>query len=177
MRLCKGFRETEAVKMADYDGWQTLGEQLGKGGQGTVYLARSPRRAEHIHSVLKELRERFRNLSEDYGSKELARCVVTLGSSDRVEDLGALKTFDIPEGVEEPQQLGFPSRSSAAAEDARKALGRLEQEVLALSALQENPAVLKLLHSNPAKRFIVTEYHPNGTLNKHLFHYKGKALE
>jgi len=37
--------------------------------------------------------------------------------------------------------------------------------------------VLKLLYHNKDKQFIVTEYHPLGTLNTYLDRYKGHALE
>jgi eukaryotic-like serine/threonine-protein kinase len=36
--------------------------------------------------------------------------------------------------------------------------------------------VLKLLHSNVADGFIVTEYHPLGTLAKYLANFRGRAL-
>jgi serine/threonine protein kinase len=157
----------------NYDGWQII-DELGKGGQGTVYRARSPERVEKIRSLLEALRVQFRGLSNDYGSKEMAECIVALGSPDNVEHVGALKRFDIPEGFELATQMGFTS--SASHQEAVKARGRLENEILALRTVQ-HAAALKLLYSNPTKRFIVTEYHPNGTLGKHLDRYKGRPSE
>jgi serine/threonine protein kinase len=83
-----------------------------------------------------------------------------LGTPDKPKDVGALKEFMIPSGDK--------------AEEAR-AEGRLGAEIKALGDL-EHPAILKLLHANAAKRFIVTEYHPGGTLEKHLARYKGRVL-
>ena len=91
---------------------------------------------------------------------ELAKLIVDVGSPDNFKDVGALKVFKIPAGGPE----------------GAKAYGRLETEVNALSSIQHS-AVLKLLHHNRQKNFIVTEFHPQGTLNSHLIRYKGRALE
>lgn len=151
-----------------------MGKKLGEGGQGTVYLARSPERIQQIRNDLDELSLHLRSISNTYGSEDLAKCIVRLGSPDPSEDLGALKKFDIPAGLEQGAKLGFPVPAAAA--EGMQALGRLEEEVRALRELQ-HPAILKLLSANPSKRFIVTEYHPNGTLDKHLDRYKGKVSQ
>jgi serine/threonine protein kinase len=148
-----------AALPVNYDGWKIVGTQIGKGGQGTVYCARSPQRVSQIGELLEALRVHFRSISNEYGSEELAKCIVSLGSPDRAEHLGALKEFEIREG-----------------EEGEKSIGRLEKEIQALQRLR-HPAILKLLHANPSERFIVTEYHPNGTLDKHLDLFRGNVLE
>ena len=55
-------------------------------------------------------------------------------------------------------------------------MDRLRAEVETLQII-DNPAVLKLLDADIEKRFIVTEYHPLGTLDKHLDRYAGKPVE
>ena len=58
-------------------------------------------------------------------------------------------------------------------------MGRLQAEMKALDALR-HPAILRLLQGcNPTEheRFMVTEFHPNGTLDDHLARYRGRALE
>jgi serine/threonine protein kinase len=148
--------------MADYDGWQALEPPLGEGGQGKVYLARSPQRATSIKSssdlIARELRQLNGRMSVTFA--ELARHIVDAGGPDNIKDLGALKVFKIP-GI-------GPERD--------KAYGRLGTEVNALNRIG-HPAVLKLLHYNTHKDFIVTEYHPLGALSGHLDRYRGRALE
>jgi hypothetical protein len=95
--------------------------------------------------------------------EELVNNIVDCGGLGRSRDLGALKLFDIPQ-VE-------PEKS--------KALGRLQAEMKALDALR-HPSILRLLQRcDPAEQepYMVTEYHPNKTLDTHLAHYSGKALE
>lgn len=41
----------------EYDGWELTGRQLGKGGQGTVHLARSPEWAEQRRDAAGEVEE------------------------------------------------------------------------------------------------------------------------
>lgn len=84
-----------------------------------------------------------------------------LGSPDPTESLEGLKRFIIP-----------PDNKIEEA----KAVGRLESEVSALKGLDDNLGVLKLLHSNIPGRIIVTEFHPRGTLDRHLEIYKGDVL-
>jgi serine/threonine protein kinase len=91
---------------------------------------------------------------------ELAKCFWELGKPDPVEHLGALKRFVIPTDDRE---------------EALRAIGRLESEIRALQNVS-HPAVLKLLHSNSGERFIVTEYHPRGTLARNLNPYRGNTL-
>ena len=92
--------------------------------------------------------------------EDLACKIVALGSLDPPAEIGALKQFEIPADNKE---------------DEIQAIGRLEQEVRALERIQ-HPAVLRLLHSNVARRFIVTEYHSGGTLEKHLHRYMGNVI-
>lgn len=94
----------------------------------------------------------------------LASDVVALGGPDPPNGLAALKEFTIPLGD---------------AEEEGKAVGRLETEIKALTQLTKlgHPGILKLIHANPSKRFIVAEYHPGGTLDKQLSRYKGAALK
>lgn len=154
-----------------YDGWQIIGEPLGEGGQGTVYRARSPERVKEIQQQVQELKEQFRAISsEDYNPVKLAELTTALGKPDDVEHLGALKVFDIPAGLESS------APPPEAAKEGLKALHRLEEEVHALGAV-EHPAILKLLHANVPKRFIVTEYHPHRSLDEHLNSYKGQVLK
>jgi serine/threonine protein kinase len=156
--------------MQIYDGWEPLRDDndpqreivLGKGGQGTVYLAWSPERA----TKLRQLDERVGVLLLEIGhttnrTTQLAKYLNELGGRGPVGSLGAIKKFIIP---------------SDNRDEEAKAIGRLESEVKALRALHDHPGVLKLLHANVADRFIVTEYHERGTLDKHLDMFKGDAL-
>jgi hypothetical protein len=157
--------------MTRFDGWEPLRDELdperekklGSGGQGTVYLARSPERvgrlalnARSVDGLIRQATATIKPATwhEESVQKmsELAQKIVRLGTSDPVEDLGALKQFAIP--------------ADDKAEEAR-ALGRLESEIRALKSVK-HPAVLKLLHANSNQRFIVTEYHRRGTLSENL---------
>jgi serine/threonine protein kinase len=91
--------------------------------------------------------------------EQLAQYVAALGSPDPPDGIGALKVFEISPDAE-----------------GEKATRRLAEELRALSTLH-HPAILKYLIGNSRKGFLITEYHPSGTLDKHLGRYKGKVLE
>ena len=149
--------------MVDFDGWEKIEPALGEGGQGIVYKARNPQRAARIRESSGYVTGALRTL-QGVGPKpdivDLMSRIVELGSPDPVESLGALKVLKLPDDTAEKA----------------KARGRLDKEIAALGTAN-HPAVLKLLHSNLDKGFIVTEYHPCGTLDVHLDEYKGRALE
>jgi serine/threonine protein kinase len=153
-----------------YDGWEAVPDdtdalvpkRLGKGGQGEVYLVRSPERVARRYQADHRAGKLIIGVGHTTNTiAELARCLTDLGGPDPPESLGALKKFVIP--------------SDDKNEEAR-AIGRLESEVKALKALRDNPGVLRLLHANVASRLIVTEFHPRGTLDKNLHLYKGDVL-
>lgn len=149
--------------LPEYDGWELRGLHIGEGGQGTVYRARSPARVDQLKQIAEKTGHLLRRLSHpglEVSVPDLAQKIVELGSADLLEDIGALKVFKIPADDKEEE---------------RQAIRRLESEVHALGKV-EHPAVLKLLHSNVDKRFIVTEYHPEGTLDKNLQRFQGDAL-
>jgi serine/threonine protein kinase len=160
--------------LPEYDGWEPLRDDsspqrekaLGSGGQGTVYLARSPKRVQEIQERAQAVKRLLRDATAQVQHKEvnfseLSQKIVALGGDDPVSDLGALKHFKIP---------------SHDIDEEKKAIGRLESEVQALNALREHPAILNLLHANTQGRFIVTEYHQRGTLDRQLNLYKGDAV-
>jgi serine/threonine protein kinase len=154
--------------MATYDGWEPLQDEnalqgkktLGRGGQGTVYLARSPKSAEQRRIAGKRVRDLLMQVhSLHYEPIDLAKCLLELGNPDPAENLGALKQFEIPADHKDEEA---------------KAIGRLESEIRALENVN-HPAVLKLLHSNLGQRFIVTQYHQRGTLDRNLKFYQGNV--
>src|SRR5579863_4454880 len=118
--------------MANYDGWEILRENekekiLGSGGQGTVYLARSPERSLERTKADALIRGSLQQItSGKYKAQELAGNLSILAGPDPICSLGALKQFKIPadDKGEEVQ-----------------ALGRLESEIQALNSLRDHPAV------------------------------------
>jgi len=145
-----------------YDGWEPIGGRIGRGGQGTVYRARSPQPAQQLKPLAAAV-ERVINqsIAPDKSIVEFARNIVEIGAPDPPEYIGALKQFEI---------------SADDKAEAALAIGRLKSEVHALQHIS-HPSVLKLLHQNVDARFIITEFHQNGTLDRNLYRYKGKTLD
>jgi serine/threonine protein kinase len=156
--------------MQTYDGWEPLRDDnnpqrekmLGKGGQGEVYLVRSSARVMQRQKLDEQALQILLNVGTlTTNSSELARCLVDLGKSDPVESLGALKKFKIPSDNKDEEE---------------KAIGRLKLEIEALQNLKGQSGILQLMDANVEQRFIITEYHPRGTLNKHIGMFKGNVL-
>jgi len=78
---------------------------------------------------------------------------------ERPDELGALKRFNIRE--DDP--------------NAQKAVARFKREVEVLGGLRE-PGILQLLQANAEERWMITEYHPGGTLAGQPRRYKGSVL-
>ncbi len=139
-------------------------------GQGTVYKAHSPERSRRITDCLGQILDEFRRLKsqlQELGSpgpqqvvRELTKLFLDAGSPDEIKDLGALKIFKMPEDPEEHA----------------RAFGRLEKEIVALKKVR-HPAVLNLLHAQRDQHFMITEFHPSGTLDQHLHRFKGRVLD
>jgi serine/threonine protein kinase len=149
----------------DLDRWEKI-ERLGEGGQGEVYLVRTPERVVARNSAMEQIRPSIGNINGYDGHpsesfvKNLLQSIADYNRPDSDTEIGALKEFKI--------------RTDDPAE-AEKAVGRLQAEVEALQKLS-HPAVLKLLAANVPERFIVTEFHAGGPLAKRLHLYKGLAM-
>jgi serine/threonine protein kinase len=147
------------------DRWDKI-RPLGEGGQGRVFLVRSPTRTAARKKAKSQIRPCIGNIGGDASESSdsvVERLAQAIGDYNRPEtpnELGALKEFKIPSANEEEEQ---------------RALGRLQAEVQALKKVK-HPAVLKLLAANVGERFIVTEYHDRGTLDENLDRHKGDAL-
>ena len=140
--------------MQEYGGWEVI-EPLGKGGQSEVFKVRTPKRAAERRNYLEEIRSA---LDRDKRA-ELAIAIYSYARPEVPSELGALKIFKIREQGPDAEQ---------------QSLKRLMSEI---TVLKENrPGLLKLLDSNEAERWIVTEYYPAGALEKHPSRYKGQAL-
>jgi serine/threonine protein kinase len=149
--------------MANFDGWETFGDRLGKGGQGEVFKARKPERVQHIQDSIKRIADAINDNLNGLSAKHLEnlmQLIVDVGGPDDPKELGAVKIFDIASGGPERE----------------KAIGRLKTEINALTTIR-HPAILELLHYNEEQNFIVTEYHPLGALSNHLRRYRGHPLE
>mgnify|MGYP001130174888 CR=1 FL=1 len=144
----------------NYDGWQIL-KELPSGGQGRVYIALSP---DHVETKRKSIRN-ILNAARAYSGgtdqthqEAFAGALSEFISSENKPHLGALKELYIKPGRDE-----------------KEAVARFENEVSILSE-NRNPALLKLLYANVAKRFMVTEYHPEGSLATRPDRYKADAV-
>ena len=153
----------------EYGGWEII-EELGHGGQGTVYLARN---ASRVTERLESRNEVIRHSSSIAGTSQrqeklaavddLAKRLHDIAVPDDPRYLGALKVFDLPSDAEEREQ----------------AKGRFKDELDALQSLK-HLSILRLLegsHLDVPTLYMVTEFHPGGTLDQHLNKFKGKVLE
>jgi serine/threonine protein kinase len=150
--------------------WELIEPSLGRGGQGTVYKARSAARTAAISSARNRLRDSIKRISnsertlptpdEEVELNNLISSVRELSRDDRPAELGALKEFDIP---------------SDNSPEAQAAIQRLRREVDALQSVHHR-GILKLLDANVDQKWLVTEYHPGGTLSDARLRYKGDTL-
>jgi len=152
--------------MASVGGWEQL-KLLGEGGQGKVFLARSPQRVQARRDVIKRVLSSNPwapyvggNPNEQVERIErLASSLSEYARPDDVSELGALKMLKIEE-------------TGAGAEE--EAVGRLKNEISILKL--RRPGLLRLLDANEKERWVVTEYMPGGTLDKKPATFKGDAL-
>ena len=150
-------RKLQAVEME----WEKV-RPLGEGGQSNVFLVRNPKRAFEREACL----QRIRTALDGDKRAEFAEAIWSYVRPDEPSELGALKVFKIsPEDARKLSPL-------PGSEDYR-AVERLKNEIEVLS--QNRPGLPRLLHSDVAKRRIVTEYFERGGLEKHLLKYKGDA--
>jgi serine/threonine protein kinase len=128
--------------------WEEI-KPLGGGGQSNVFLVRSPERATQRATCLQTIRVAL----DQHNKAELADAIWSYARPDSLPELGAKKIFKIRD-------------------DEQQAIARLKQEMQVLQ--QDRPGLPKLLDSNEAERWIVTEYFPEGTLEDNILRYKGK---
>lgn len=141
-----------------YGGWEQL-RPLGSGGQSEVFLVRSPGRIAEREKYVAELMEQSEiGFSRDR-ARRFAEAAWGYARPDMPSELGALKVFKTREAGDEAEA---------------QAVERLRGEIHVLK--QNRPGLLKLLDSNEDKRWIVTEFYPNGTLENHLLSFKGNIL-
>jgi serine/threonine protein kinase len=150
--------------MDDQADWEQI-IRLGGGGQSDVFLARCPERSRARNNALSQIgsaeNSNYTTTADNRSkiTKAFADAIVEYTRPDRPSELGALKMFKLrdsgPEGEEQ-------------------AIGRLKQEILVLG--QNWSGLPKLLDSNEAERWIVTEYFSGKTLEDHHSKYKGNAV-
>jgi serine/threonine protein kinase len=142
--------------------WERIGP-LGGGGQSDVFLVRSRKRvAERANSL-----SAIRTALDGDKRADLAKAIWSYARPDLVSELGALKVFKIPP---ESGNALTPLSGSTAFE----AVERFKNEVTVLG--HDRPGLPRLLDHSVAERWVVTEYFPEGTLERHSGKFRGNAL-
>ena len=145
--------------------WPVI-RKLGEGGQGTVYLVRSPTRQQELdtalHNVVTSLQKQSAAIAETDDRLQIARELVqhlaTCSRDDRPNELGAGKVYMIPDGP-----------------FAEKALSRLVTECDVLQSLTSHH-IIRVKYCDVNSRLMIADYHPRGTLTDHPDRYAGAAL-
>jgi len=137
--------------------WEKI-EKLGEGGQGEVYkvLDKSKFKVDEMLSIIST--GVSRTDSKEKQRKQFGAFRQTTLDFSRMEDpvnQGALKVLHLPE----------------AARDAELAEERLKNETTVMSEIS-HPNLLKILDTDSDFKWFVSEYHPNGSLDKNPL-YKG----
>jgi serine/threonine protein kinase len=159
----------EIEGMQTYGDWEVI-KPLGGGGQSEVFLARSPERCKERAKCVESIKEALglprensyliSKLPAEAAAKLLSDAIAGHARPELPSELGALKLFT---------KLRTPGP-----EGEKQVLGRLRVEIATMQR-NDNPGLLKMLDSNLNQRWIVTEYHPKGTLADHPLTYKGNA--
>jgi serine/threonine protein kinase len=141
--------------------WEKL-NSLGRGGQGEVFKARK------ISTDSSQLIERIQKAIS-----------TTVGTQPALKIGGAEELISVLRAIATEQQapLGalkvlHPITNPEAAE---KALGRMRQEVDALTAVK-HPSLIRVYDSNITERWFVTEYFQRGTLTNYLERTRGNPF-
>ena len=143
----------------DHAQWERV-ERLGGGGQSDVFIVRSPERVSERENCL--VRMRVALASNNHA--EFADAAHLYSRQESVIELGALKVFKIP--------LAGAVEASSDSQD-YESIKRLTNEITVLA--QGRAGLPKLLASDVAQRWIVTELFPEGTLEKHPHKFRGNA--
>lgn len=151
--------------MAKFGGWEQSFPALGKGGQGTVYLATRPERVQQRNDLAQEAIRanpwelRLNSQERPERVKKLAPALYEYARPDNASEVGALKVFEISD--DDPHE-------------AQQAVARLRNEIAVLRHYR--PGLIRLLDANEAERWMVTEYMPYGTLAQHPLKFRGNPL-
>ena len=148
--------------MPDYRGWDVI-SRLGGGGQGDVFLARCPARAQERRDALAKIHGIIPSLSavgmDRMGAaKELAEVIGAYNRADEFQELGALKQYKLTQSAE-----------------GERALQRLRNEIRMLQELKGEGAALQLREVNADDHWIITDYHSRGSLSRYPEMFTGDA--
>ena len=146
-----------------YGNWDHV-RDLGQGGQGEVFLVRDQQSLRELRKALAELQQAIVQVRGDWKQAErfgnaIASYLALTDEGRTLSRLGALKVFKTPDNTAEADRV----RS------------RFEAEVRALREV-DHPALLRLKESGSERSmWMVTEFHPGGTLAGHAERFIGDA--
>lgn len=153
--------------MENYGRWRTI-RPLGKGGQGTVYLATDTDRV-NFDSIRQGLINSIKGIS--YQSTP-GPAVTELGDLVVETILRYGGQFEVPANCGAVKIL----HTAEDEEEYVKQLARMKREVKALRSVSHSN-VVKILDDKLDSRGFVMEYFPEQPLSKRLTRYKGRFLE
>lgn len=144
--------------------WE-IAQELGKGGQGSVYLVTDTSKVNVVGEILIEVR----------------RCITQLSAitTPEVAQATAVELLEVVSKYLRRFDEGNSGALKLLHEHIRKdskALGRMAQEVEALTR-HEHPHIIRILDARVDEGWFVTPYYPQGVLANHLSRYEGKPVE
>jgi serine/threonine protein kinase len=140
-----------------YGGWEKIEPPLGRGGQSTVYLARSPERVSD-RSKSTQIIKAFSggtSIRSQGEAENFAKAMWSLARMDIPEEVGALKIFRAREG-------GAPAEA------------RLKREIAVLR--EDRVGLPRLYAADESEQWMITEYFPEGSLERNPELFKGRAV-
>jgi serine/threonine protein kinase len=155
------------MAMATYGKWETI-EELGRGGQGVVYLAKDTMRVESKEKALENIKIAVQHIAS----------IQTQETQKRFAELLAETIAELRPSSPDPSTCGAlkvlyqPSEGKAEFEKAKERMGH---EVTALRKIT-HANILAILDENLQSGWFVGEYHPEGPISRHPLLYKGNIL-
>ena len=147
--------------MQQYGKWELV-KELGRGGQGTVYLARDSKKFDlddikrQISNAVLELSPPSHKEVPVEKAEKLAQMILAYGRGEDPAHCGALKVIHAPAEMD-----GYS-----------KQLERMKRELKALRKLS-HPNIIPIIDENLEERWFVTKFYPEGPLSRHIARYRG----